>query len=164
MPRTHSGISVVAPEAMLAEAKIFVRDLPTSDKLAFIGAAIAVLVSFLPWKETFSEGEVLGFVSLGFAAFVSNLATLGAIVVRVRKAMPRLHPVIPWLVQLGMICFGIVWCLIFIKISTDDRMTAALIGNQMVPASKPSFGVYLALLMEMVALAGTLMGLKEKPA
>lgn len=164
MQRTNSGISIVAPEAVLSDAKTFVRELRTSDKLAFIGAAITVLLCFLPWKETAQEGEVLGFVSLGFAAFLANLVAMGAIVIRTRNAMPRLHPVAPWLLQLGSICFGIVWSLIFIKISTDGQPVAATIGNEMVPLSRASFGVYMGLMTQLVALAGTLMGLKEKPA
>lgn len=162
--RTYSGINVVAPEDALNDARVFVRELRSSDKLAFVGAAGTVFLAFLPWKETAAEGEILGLMSLGFLNFIANLLAMGAIVVRVRNAMPRLNPVIPWLVQLGTICFGIVWSLIFMKLSYDGQQVPALIGNSMVAVSSPSFGVYLALLTQLVALAGTLLGLKEKPA
>lgn len=160
---TASGISMVAPEAAFADAKAFIGDLKTSDKLAFIGAAVTILVCFFPWKETATEGEILGLMSLGFAAFIANLLGMGAVFVRVNRAMPRLHPVVPWLVQLGSFCFGIVWCLVYMKLASDDRQVQALFGNETVAISKPAFGVFIALLMQIVALAGTLMGLKEKP-
>ncbi len=160
--RTYSGINMVAPEDAFAEAKHFVRELRTSDKLAFIGAALTAFTAFLPWKETASEGEVLGLMSLGVASFIANGVAMAAIAVRVRNAMPRLHPVIPWLVQLGTVCFGLIWCLVFMKVSYNGTQVPALIGNQVVALSKPVFGVFFALLTQLVALGGTLMGLKEK--
>lgn len=159
-----SGSGMAEPEELLADAKIFVRELPSSDKLAFLGAAATVLFCFLPWKETAAEGDIIGFVSLGFLAFLVNVAVMVAVFVRVREAMPQLNPLVPWLVQLGCVCFGIIWCFVFMKVSTDGRPVQALIGNEMVAVSRPSFGVYLSLLSELVALAGTLLGLKEKPA
>jgi hypothetical protein len=148
---------------MLADIKHFVLELGQSDKLTFIGACVTVLLSFIPWKSTATDGDILGLVSLGAFVLLAALATIAAVAVRVRKVMPQLNPIIPWLLQLGASGFAIIWCLVFIKISWIGQQVPADIGNEMVPLSSPSAGVFLALLSSIVSMAGTLMGLKEKP-
>jgi hypothetical protein len=162
MPKVAGPQGMVPPEQMLDDAKDFVVGLPTSDKIAFAGAAIMVLVSFMPWKETASDGEVLGLMSNGIVGFLAALATIGVLVIRVRRIMPRLNPLAPWLAQLACAIIGIIWCLIFIKISWDGRRVDSPIGHYTMAISTPSFGVVLALVGGLVALGGTLMGLKEK--
>jgi hypothetical protein len=162
MPKLAGPQGMVPPEQLLDDAKDFVVGLPTADKIAFAGAAIVVLVSFMPWKETASDGEVLGLMSNGIVAFLAALATMGVLVIRVRRIMPRLNPLAPWLAQLASAIFGIIWCLIFIKISWDGRRVDSPIGHYTMAISTPSFGVVLGLIGGLVALGGTLLGLKEK--
>ncbi|MHB8877629.1 MAG: hypothetical protein ACYC8T_28390, partial [Myxococcaceae bacterium] len=138
--------------------------LPSSDKLAFTGAALNILFAFFPWKETVVDGEVLGLMSLGFPVFAVSIICIMAIVVRVRRIMPKLNPLVPWLLQLTAVCFCIVWCLIFVKLSWDSRLAKSPVGNFDMYISKPSFGVFISVITSLLALGGTLMGLKEKPA
>jgi hypothetical protein len=164
MSPTTSGYGIVAPEDALAEAKNFIGILPTSDKLAFAGVALNVLFSFFPWKETVTEGEVLGLMSLGFPVFVVSILAMFTIVIRVRRFMPKLNPLVPWLLQLGAVCFCIVWCLVFVKLSWDGRLARSPVGNFEMRISTPSFGVFVSLVTSLLGLGGTLMGLKEKPS
>ncbi len=160
---TPSGYHMVDPEDFWGEVKGFVSDLSLPDKLAFIGAFSAMISCFFPWKDTITEGEILGLMSLGAAVFAVSLVILIAIVIRVRKVMPALHALVPWLIQFGGACFCIVWCLVYIKLALDTTMARSPIGNFERWVSSPSAGVYIALLMSVMMLAGTLMGLKEKP-
>ncbi len=162
-PRAPSGYHMVDPEDFWGEVKGFIAELTTADKLAFIGAFSAMISCFFPWKDTITEGEVLGLMSLGAAVFGVTLVILIAIVIRVRKVMPALHALIPWLIQFGGACFCIVWCLVYIKLALDTTMARSPIGNFERWVSSPSAGVYIALMMSVVMLGGTLMGLKEKP-
>ncbi len=146
-----------------SEAAQFMGRLGSSDKLAAVGIALVVLVSFFPWKTTAAEGEVLGLMSLGILGLVGALVAGGALYARVQRLLPNLNPVIPWFVQLGAICFVIVWCLIFIKLSWDGTLVQSLDGNVQQPISKPDVGVYSALMSALLALGGTLIGLKEQP-
>lgn len=159
----QSGYHMVDPEDFWGEVKGFVSDLTLADKLAFIGAFSAMVSCFFPWKDTITDGEILGLMSLGSAVFAVTLVIIVAIIVRVRKVIPALHALVPWLIQFGGSCFCIVWCLVYIKLSLDTTMARSPIGNFERWVSSPSAGVYIALLMSVMMLAGTLMGLKEKP-
>lgn len=163
-PRTYSGQSMVAPDQALDDFRGFIQELSVGDKVAFIGAALTVLTTFLPWKDTAAEGEILGLMSLGVVVFVAMIAVIFAIVVRVRQAVPQLHPLVPWLVQLVGTVFSGLWCVVYIGLSIDSRKTQALVGNFEVSVSAPAFGVFLALLCVGATLAGTLMGLKARAA
>ena len=158
-----SGYHLAAPEDVFKDAKSFVIGLPGSDKIAFAGLMFNILFAFFPWKETVLEGDILGLMSLGFPAFLVSILGVTSIVIRVRKFMPKLNPLIPWLLQLSAVCFCLVWCLIFIKLSWDSRLAKSPVGNFDMYISKPSVGVFLSLLTSIVALGGTLMGLKDKP-
>ncbi len=160
---SQSGYHMVDPEDFWGEVKAFVADLTTADKLAFIGAFVSMVSCFFPWKETVAEGEILGLMSLGAAVFAVTLVIIIAIIIRVRKVMPALHALVPWLIQFGGACFCIVWCLVYIKLSIDFTMARSPIGNFETHVSSPAAGVVVALIMSIVMLAGTLMGLKEKP-
>jgi len=163
MPRVTGSHRLVSPEEMLTDIKHFILELGQSDKLAFLGACATVLLSFIPWKSTATDGDILGMVSLGVFVLIAAVVTLSAVAVRVRKVMPHLNPIIPWLAQLGASAFAIIWCLVFIRLAWNGQQVPADIGNEMVPLSSPSAGVFLALLSSLVSLTGTLMGLKEKP-
>ena len=95
--------------------------------------------------------------------FLVSIGVLMAIVIRVRQVMPRLHALIPWLVQFGGACFCIVWCVVYVKVSLDTTVARSPIGNFERSVSQPAFGVFVGLLMSLVTLGGTLLGLKEKP-
>lgn len=162
-PANPSGYHMVDPDDLWSEVKSFVGDLTLADKLAFIGAFSAMISCFFPWKDTITDGEVLGLMSLGAAVFGVTVVIIIAIIIRVRKVMPALHALVPWLIQFGGACFCIVWCLVYIKLALDTTMARSPIGNFERWVSSPSAGVYIALLMSVMMLGGTLMGLKEKP-
>ena len=161
--RTYSGMQMVAPDKALDEFRYFVAELPLGDKVAFVAAAFTILTTFLPWKETAAEGEILGLMSLGIIVFLVMAAVIASIVIRVRRVMPHLHPLVPWLVQLGGTAFSGLWCIIYIGLSIDSRKTQALVGNFEVSVSAPAFGVFLAVIGCGATIAGTLMGLKARP-
>ncbi len=154
---------VLDPEEAMADARNFMVSLTFSDKLAFWGAIATLFACFLPWKETVEDGESIGLLSLGALVFAANVGLLGAIVIRTRKVMPKLHALVPWLLQFGAASFSIVWCLVLIKLAVNTQKARALYGNEEVWMSKPGAGVILAVLTSIVALGGTLMGLREKP-
>jgi hypothetical protein len=151
------------PEEGMGDARNFIVALSTSDKIAFFGAVLTLIACFMPWRETATEEESLGLLSLGALVFGAQVALIGAIVVRVRKVMPRLNALVPWLLQFGTSSFSIVWCLVLIKLAVNTTKARAMYGNEEVWVSKPGFGVLLALLTSIAGFAGTLMGLREKP-
>jgi hypothetical protein len=165
-PRGTTGLdsNIVAPEEVMDDFRQFVGELSLSDKLAFAGAALVVLSAFIPWKETAADGEILGLMSQGLVAVLSAGGLMGTITLRVRRVMPRLNVLIPWLLQLVLAVFTILWCVIFMKLSSDTTEVPSPMGNAMIMNSTPALGVYVGLLGALGSLAGTLMGLKEKPA
>ena len=166
-PRDTSGTGtgqIMAPEEMIADFREFMGVLGSADKMAFIGAAVVVLSAFLPWKETAEDGEILGLMSLGMVGVAGAVGILATIAARVRRLMPHLNVLIPWLAQLGLSVFCIIWCIVFMKLSYDATEVPSPMGNATIMNSSPSMGVYIALLGSLASLAGTLLGLKEKPA
>lgn len=154
---------LAAPDEFLNDARYFLRELNFSDKLAFWGGVGVIVSCFFPWKETFEGGEILGLMSLGAAAFAAGVIYVSALVIRVKKFMPRLHALVPWLAQFGSACFVILWCLIFIKLAWDPTITRSPEGNRDMWMSSPSLGVFLALAFAALSVVGTLLGLREKP-
>src|SRR5882672_5207883 len=55
----------VDPDDLISSVKSFMVDLSTADKIAFFGTVASILSCFLPWKDSITEGEVLGLMSLG---------------------------------------------------------------------------------------------------
>ncbi len=149
------------PDDVIGQAKTFIVGLSTADKLAFFGSATMVLACFFPWKETVAEGEVLGLLSLGVVVFGLSVAALSAIVVRVRPRPRATNPLPSWVAQLGAIGFSELWCVMYAVTSLDTTTARSPVGNFEMWVSKPSFGLILAFLAGIVALAGTVMGLKE---
>jgi len=161
VPRTHSLVGIAAPEDVLRDLRSFVLELRLPDRLALGGFAGVVATAFLPWRSTASEGELLGLVTWGFLAVLASLLGIAAISVRVRRFMPRLSPLVPWLSQLGAASFALIWCVICIKLAGDRPSN---LGDHVRDISaSASFGVFLAVIASIVALVGTLLGLKEKP-
>ncbi|HYO59744.1 hypothetical protein [Archangium sp.] len=162
---TNTGTGqIVAPEQALEDLRDFVGMLGRSDKIAFAGGVTLLISAFLPWKETADEGEILGLMSLGLVAVMGAIGVIGSIAVRVRRLMPHLNVLIPWLAQLGLSVFCILWCIIFMKVSYDATEVPSPMGKATLMSSSPSFGVFLGLLGALTSLAGSLLGLKEKPA
>lgn len=162
--RTFStGTKIVAPEQMMEEAREFITDLSRADKLAFAGAAAVVLSCFLPWKETAVDGDVLGLMSSGLGALLLALLVMGALVLRVRKSMPRLNPLVPWMAQLLGSVSCVLYTVVTLRFSIDSTEVPSAIGNAMIMNSSPSLGVFIALLGGLGAMAGSLLGLKERP-
>jgi hypothetical protein len=157
---THSGI--VAPEEVLSDARDFVSGLTRADKITFTGAVVIILSCFIPWKETAAEGEVLGLMSMGVGALLGAALIIGAIAVRVRRTMPDLNPLVPWVLQIGMAAFCIFYTVVAIQLSFNPNEVPAAEGNELVKSSSPSFGAFLALLGGLGALAGSLLGMKER--
>ncbi|WP_375772751.1 hypothetical protein NR798_18290 [Archangium gephyra] len=161
---TNTGTGqIVAPEQVIEDFRDFMGVLGRSDKFAFVGAATILVSAFLPWKETAAEGDILGLMSLGLVAVLAAVGIIGSIAVRVRRLMPNLNVLIPWLAQLGLSVFCILWCIVFMKISYDATEVPSPMGNATIMNSTPSFGVFLGLMGALTSLAGTLLGLKEKP-
>ncbi|MBK7858333.1 MAG: hypothetical protein IPJ65_06860 [Archangiaceae bacterium] len=154
---------VLDPEEAMADARNFMVALSLADRLAFWGACATLFACFLPWKDTAQEGESIGLLSLGALVFAANVVLIVAIIIRTRKVMPRLHALVPWLLQFGTSSFSIVWSLVLIKLAVNTQKARAMYGNEEVWMSKPGAGVILAVLTSIVALGGTLMGLREKP-
>ncbi|WPB73520.1 hypothetical protein KYC5002_31255 [Archangium violaceum] len=161
---TNTGTGqIVAPEQVIEDFRDFVGVLGRSDKIAFAGGATILISAFLPWKETAEDGEILGLMSLGLLAVLAAIGIIGAITVRVRRFMPHLNALVPWVAQLGLSVFTILWCIVFMKLSYDATEVPSPMGNATIMNSTPSFGVFLGLLGALTSLAGSLMGLKEKP-
>jgi hypothetical protein len=157
---TNSGI--VAPEEVISDARAFISDLGRSDKIAFAGCVTIILSCFIPWRETATDGEILGLMSMGVGALLGAALIIGAIAIRVRRTMPKLNPLLPWVMQLGLSLFCIIYTVIAIQLSFDSTQVPAAEGNAMVRNSSPSFGAFLSLLGGLGALAGSLLGMKER--
>lgn len=148
------------PDDVFNDARGFFALLSTADKLAFFGTAAMLLSTFFPWKETVTDGDVLGLLSAGIVVTLLSLLSLIAMVLRVRKAF-SVNPILPWIVQLGATGFGSLWCLVYVKTSWDSTLVRSPIGNFDMWASKPSFGVIFAFIAGVVGALGTVAGLKD---
>lgn len=160
---TYSGTGkIVAPEEVIGDARAFFSELSRSDKTTFAGAVAVIISNFLPWKETALDGEVLGLMSTGVVSLLCAGVIIAAIAVRVRRTMPNLHPLAPWVTQLALSCFCVLFTLVFIRLAFDSTEVPSPIGNRMIENSTPSLGVFIGLLGGLGTLAGSLMGLKER--
>jgi hypothetical protein len=162
-PKVSLQSEALDPEAAMGEARNFIVALSTSDRIAFWGAVATLIACFLPFRETVGDEESLGLLSLGALVFGAQVGLISAIIIRVRKVMPRLNALVPWLLQFATSSFSIVWCLVLIKLAVNTQKARAPYGNEEVWVSKPGVGVLLALVTAIIAFAGTLMGLREKP-
>lgn len=154
------GSAVTDPDELIRDAKELFAQLQGGDKVAFWGAAVVLMSCFLPWKETAVDGDVLGLMSMGCGAFIMSILLLTAVTVRVKGSLPNVNPVVPWMGQLVVSIVCLIWCIVFIKMSSDTTMVPTPIGNSEMMNSAPSFGVYVAILGSVATLGGTLLGLK----
>lgn len=151
-----------SPEEELLNIKDFVFGLPLPDKVAFLGSVATFAMTFFPWKVTITDGAQLGMLSLGFPVAPAAVLGILMVVVRARKALRRVDPLLLWVTQLAASAFGILWSLIFILVSWDGRMGRAPVGNYEMALSMPTVGVFIALAASGVALFGTLLGIRER--
>ncbi|HVG58590.1 MAG TPA: hypothetical protein VNA24_08555 [Hyalangium sp.] len=159
---TGHDTGIVAPEEIIADTRAFIGELSHSDKIAFASACLIILSCFLPWKETAADGEILGLMSAGIGTLLGAALIIGAIFVRKRGTMPKVNASMQWMMQLGVSFLCILYTVIFIKVSFDTTQVQSQLGNAMVWASSPSFGVFLGLLGALGALVGSVMGLRER--
>jgi hypothetical protein len=161
-PPSADSSTIAAPEEIIADARAFIGELSSADKIAFGSACLIILSCFMPWKETSADGEILGLMSAGIGAVLGAALVIGAIFVRKRRTLPKLNASVPWMLQLVVSFFCILYTVIFIKSSLDTTQVQSQIGNEMVWVSSPSFGAFLALLGSIGALVGSVMGLRER--
>jgi hypothetical protein len=151
----------VDADDLLGGLKLFVAALGPGDKLAFFGAVTVMFSCFFPWKETVTEGEVLGLVGPGVLTFLLAVVLIAFMVVRVNKAT-KVNELMLWAGQLGALSMGALWTVATIIGSIDRTLARALEGNQEVWVSKPGFGAILAVFALGLTGFGTILGLKGK--
>jgi hypothetical protein len=149
------------PNDAMAETRRYLAELPLADKLALFGAGTLLFATFLPWKETVEEGDVLGVLSSGVLVTVLAALAVAGIFVRTKKISTTLNPLLPWIAQLGCTGFAGLWCLVYMKVAWDPTLAQSKIGNFEMWVSKPVFGLFLALLAAIVSIVGTIFGLKD---
>ncbi|AKF82469.1 hypothetical protein MFUL124B02_28155 [Myxococcus fulvus 124B02] len=158
----ENNSAIADPDELIQDAKDLLGAMSAGDKIAFYSAGLVVLSCFVPWKETAADGDALGLMSLGFGAFLLALLTMGAIGVRVRATFPKLNPVVPWMAQLLTTFLCLIWCIVFIKVSSDTALVPSPVGNSEMMNSSPSFGVFIGILGSVGALIGAFLGLKGR--
>jgi hypothetical protein len=158
----NDNAGIVAPEEIIADTRAFIGELSRSDKIAFGSACLIIFSCFMPWKETAADGEILGLMSAGVGALLGAALVIAAIFVRKRGTLPKVNASVPWMTQLGVSFFCILYTVIFIKVSIDTTQVQSQLGNAMAFVSSPSIGVFLGLLGAIGALVGSIMGLRER--
>lgn len=149
---------------LAAEARRLLRELAASDRIALGGAALLLASCLLPWQETAGQGALAGLLGLGLPGCMAALAVGGAVVVRVRRLLPRAEPRAPWLVQISASAFAVLWCSLCMRLAWDTYRVPSSLGEVTVRSSSPAFGIYVGLAGALVTVAGTLLNLKEKQA
>lgn len=160
-PEKFQADKGIDPDDFITGIRVFVYGLSAGDKLAFFGAVATLFSCFFPWKETVLDGDVLGLAGPGLVTFLMACGTLVVLTLRVNKTL-KVNELLLWAAQLGTLSMGVLWALVSIKQSWDPTLARAIEGNQEVWASKPSFGVILAVLAGGLTGFGTVLGLKGK--
>lgn len=156
------GAGYAPAEDLATELKFLIRGLSGRDKLAFWGAAITFFAGFFPWRQTAREGDVLGIVSLGAGVMLLGLGCCAALAVRERDLLPRTSPTTLWGAQLACAALAPLLTLVCIKLSWNSTLVPASVGLENIWTSKPGIGAWAALPASVVALLGTLLGMKGK--
>jgi hypothetical protein len=149
------------PDDAMLKTRQYLWSLPLADKLALAGSSVLLISTFLPWKETVKDGDVLGVFSSGVIVTLLAAMAVAGLLVRTLKSMPTLNPLLPWAAQLGCVGISGVWCLVYIMLSVDSTLVQSSIGNQQIWASKPSLGVFIAVVAGVISILGTIFGLKD---
>lgn len=161
-PEKFQADKAIDPEAAMGETKNYLMALPFADKLALGGASGLLITTFLPWKETVADGIVLGVFSSGIVVTILASLAVAGIIVRTRKTMPTMNPLMPWVAQLGCVGISALWCLVYIVSSWDSTKAMSTVGNYEVWVSEPNwFCMILAIGAAIVSLVGTILGLKD---
>jgi hypothetical protein len=150
------------PEVVIEEGRDFIRSLSRADRVAFFAAIGAMLSCICPWKETVTDGEVIGLVCSGLFTFFAALICAIAVGLRVRGSLQRTNPLYLWMAQLISAASGTLWSIVFMPLNYDSTLVTAVIGNSQVAISRPSYGAVLGVVLSGVAVGGTLMSLKER--
>jgi hypothetical protein len=160
-PEKFVANKAMDPELAMGATKQYLWDLAFADKLALAGSSILLISTFFPWKETVAEGDVLGVFSSGIIVTLLSSMAVAGIIIRTRKTMPTLNPLLPWVAQLGCVGISALWCLVYIKLSWDSTPAMSSVGNYEVWVSKPSFGLILGVMAAVLSIVGTIFGLKD---
>lgn len=145
----------------MKDATQYLMSLSLADKLALGGAGLLLVATFLPWAETAKEGDILGIFSSGVIVTLLSAVAIGGIIVRTRKLMPDVNPMLPWVAQLGAVGVSGLWCLVYFRLAWDHTLVQGPWGADKIWASKPSFGLILAVLAGITSVVGTVFGLKD---
>lgn len=160
-PEKFVADKTLQADDVMVKAKHYLWELPLADKIALGGASTLLISTFLPWKETVEDGDVLGVFSTGILVTLLAAGALAGLFVRTLKTMPSLNPLLPWAAQLGCVGLSGIWALLSVKLAWDSTLVQSSIGNERVWASKPVFGLFLAIMAAIVSIVGTIFGLKD---
>ncbi|MDP2273650.1 MAG: hypothetical protein Q8K32_23120 [Archangium sp.] len=160
-PEKFVATKAMDPELAMGATKQYLWELSMADKLALAGTSVLLISTFFPWKETVAEGDVLGVFSSGILVTLLASMAVAGIIIRTRKTMPTLNPLLPWVAQLGCVGVSALWCLVYMKLSWDSTPAMSSVGNYEVWVSKPAFGLILGVLAAIVSIVGTIFGLKD---
>ena len=149
------------PNDAMVKTRQYLWELSFADKLALGGTSLLLIATFFPWKETVAEGDVLGVFSSGILVTLLSAMAIAGILIRTRKTMPTLNPLLPWVAQLGCVGVSGVWCLVYMKMAWDSTPAHSAVGNYEVWVSKPAFGLIFGLLAAIASIVGTIFGLKD---
>ncbi len=160
-PEKFVATKTMDPELALGATKRYLWDLSLADKLALAATSMLLVSTFFPWKETVAEGDVLGVFSSGILVTLLASMAVAGIIIRTRKTMPNLNPLLPWVAQLGCVGISALWCLVYMRLSWDSTPAMSAVGNYEVWVSKPAFGLILGVLAAIASIVGTIFGLKD---
>ena len=160
-PEKFVANKALDPELAMGATKQYLMDLALADKLALAGTSLLLISTFFPWRETVAEGDVLGIMSSGILVTILSAMAVAGIIIRTRKTMPNLNPLLPWVAQLGCVGVAAVGCLVYMKLSWDSTEAMSTVGNYKVWVSKPAIGLIIGLLAGITSLVGTIFGLKD---
>jgi hypothetical protein len=163
VPRAHGAPArPLDPDDALLVVKEFLRSLSAADRVTVPATSMMFLACFFPWRETAGEGAVLGLMSLGVVVFLLSLGALALVVLRSRHTGQRRDPFLLWLLQLGAVGAALLVCVIYAVSSVDVTAVPGRPGTEAAWASRPAFGLGLALLAGLVAAGGTLASLPAR--
>ena len=160
-PEKFVANKAMDPELAMGATKKYLWELALADKLALAGTSLMLISTFFPWKETVAEGDVLGILSSGILVTILSGMAIAGLIIRTRKTMPNLNPLLPWVAQLGCVGVAAIWCLVYMKLSWDSTEAMSSVGNYKVWVSKPAAGLIIGLLAGITSLVGTIFGLKD---
>ncbi len=136
------------------------KSLPTSDRLASIGAALALISLILPWRWTKADEEVIGFVEATPVLFLAG-AVLACIYFRVRRGDPKLLAPL----QLGQVlgsALGALYSANCIRVFADATASRQGLKTFEIATSMPKFGAYLGAGALALAVMGSLWSAFER--